>query len=271
MADSITVENLPAAGFPAYAGYTSGFWPTFPVLQERFPHAHLLSVAVNAAHDAQCLDVEPGDATNGQAPAWVRRQHARGIHRPCVYTSASNAGALVRTLAAAGIARARYRLWSAHYGLGPHICSPRTCAYPGVPPCDGTQFTKTGRGAHGSLIDHSVLRDDFFTGGDMAVSKTDIAAIAKAVAFEVWNTDGIVAAPQASPGNPFWEPHRILTDTGEQVRKLADAVGAIPTAAEFAAAVVAALPPPETGGLTEADVEKAVAATFARAFSPSGA
>src|SRR5215470_7956718 len=97
MYDSITVANLPL-GANAYAGYVNGFWVTYPALRARFPRAHLLSIAVNVSADADCLDVEPGDASNGQAPAWVRRQQRNGEPRPCLYTSAGNMAALLATL-----------------------------------------------------------------------------------------------------------------------------------------------------------------------------
>lgn len=157
MYDSINISQIPADATAA-AGYTSGNWPTFNALRERFPHAHLLSIAVNASADADCLDVEMGDATPGQATGWIKRQLARKVHRPAIYANASTMPGVLQALTASGIARSSVRLWSAHYD-GLHICGPASCRYPGVPACDGTQWTKS---ALGRDLDESVLLDDFF-------------------------------------------------------------------------------------------------------------
>jgi hypothetical protein len=157
MFDSIELDQFPADPV-AVAGYVGGTWPTFPALAGRFPHAHLLSVAVNSGEDAEVLDVENGDATIEDAPGWVRRQMARKVWRPGLYAQASNMGGLWRTVQAAGIARASVRLWSAHYE-GEHICGPDGCAYPGIPACDGTQWTKTALGRN---LDQSALLPGFF-------------------------------------------------------------------------------------------------------------
>jgi hypothetical protein len=161
MADSVTVANLPLKGYDAYAGYTSGLFTTFPALQELLAElgVHLLSIAIDAAHDADCLDIEARDATNAQAPGWVMRQQKRGEPQPVVYTSASNAAALIATLREHGIARSQYRLWSAHYGHGKHICGPGQCQYPQA---DGTQWTDSAPGNGGSKIDESLLAAGFF-------------------------------------------------------------------------------------------------------------
>jgi hypothetical protein len=160
MYDSVNVGTLPH-GADAYAGYVQGAFPTFAALKRLFAAsgAHLLSIAVFASGNADCLDIEPGDATIAQAPRWVKRQLARGAHRPCLYTSVSNMDALVTTLGGAGIPRAEVRLWSAHYGQGKHICGPGTCGLTRHA-CDGTQWTDT---ALGRILDESILLNDFFS------------------------------------------------------------------------------------------------------------
>jgi hypothetical protein len=169
MADSVTVAHLPR-GYDAYAGYTSGLFTTFPALKAVFAAlgVHLLSIAVTAAEDADCLDVERGDAANQQAPGWVMRQQKLGNARPVVYTSASNAAALLATLRDHGIARSQVRLWSAHYGHGKHICGPGQCEYPQA---DGTQWTDAAPGNGGSKIDESLLAAGFFGGTPKPVRK----------------------------------------------------------------------------------------------------
>lgn len=136
-ADAISVSNLPP-GLQAYFGYVNGNWPTWSGVQARFPNAHLFSIAVNASVDADFLDVEKGDATIAQAPAWVKRRLSEGAWRPGIYTSVANVADLLDTLAANGIDRPQIRLWTAHYN-GHHICNPG--CYPGMPTtADGTQW-----------------------------------------------------------------------------------------------------------------------------------
>lgn len=158
--DSVDVSQIPRAATAA-AGYVDGDYPTFRALRERFPHARLLSITVTPSTDAACLDIETGDAGPQDAPGWVRRQRAMGAPRPCLYANASTMPAVLAALAADGIPRGIVRLWSAHYSVC-HICGPSTCAYPGVPECDGTQWTEHALGRN---LDQSVLLDDFFAPG----------------------------------------------------------------------------------------------------------
>lgn len=158
MFDSIVVSQIPADA-SYVAGYTDGSWPTYASLREAFPHARLLSITVGAANDADCLDVENGDATVSVAPGWVKRQMARRMYRPVVYANASTMPVLLAALEAAGIQRRAVRLWSAHYGVGQHICAPGTCDYPDIPACDGTQWTPNALGLD---LDESLLLGDFF-------------------------------------------------------------------------------------------------------------
>jgi len=203
MADSIYVASIPD-GYAAVLGYAGGHWPTCAALRKRFPAAHVLCLAVSADADAEGLDVERYDATPAQAPGWVRRQLRRGVWRPVIYTSASQARVVLATLAGAGITRSQVRLLSAHYA-GRHICAPATCGYPAA---DGTQWTDAAPGANGSRVDESLLHDGFFGGDDMAISADDLKAIAKAVL----DTDGLIQAPdywaKANPGkDPHWSLH----------------------------------------------------------------
>lgn len=157
MFDAVTPENMPGNA-EAVAGYTSGNWPTFPRLAGMFPHARRVSIAVTSAHDADVLDVEPGDATPAEAPSWVKRQHARGLKRPGVYTSVSQAQDLVDLLARFGVARDQYRLWTAHYTFTPHLCDSR-CGFGMRTRADATQFTDR---ALGRSLDESVTARSFW-------------------------------------------------------------------------------------------------------------
>lgn len=162
MLDSITPANLPA-GADAYLGYVDGKFANYAEVKAKFPHAHILSLAVFPEHDADGCDCETGDLTPAQVPSWVNRQIRRGAWRPVVYASASVMPGVLAHLHAANIPRTSVRAWSAHYGAGKHICGPATCAFPGVPPCDGTQWTDNAKGTGTSKIDESLLVPGFFT------------------------------------------------------------------------------------------------------------
>jgi LysM repeat protein len=162
MLDSVTPANLPP-GADAYLGYVDGRFANLAEIKTRFPHAHILSLAVFAQHDADGCDIENGDLDVTQVPAWVKRQLARGAWRPVVYASASVMPGVLAHLHTAGIPRNQVRTWSAHYGEGKHICGPKSCAFLGVPDCDGTQWTDAAKGTGGSEIDESVLLPGFFT------------------------------------------------------------------------------------------------------------
>lgn len=159
MFDSVAVGEIPADA-KAAAGYVGGRWPTFAngELRARCPHAHLLSIAVSSDEDADCLDIETGDATIADAPRWFRRQRHRGLRRPKFYISASDADALVAHLKANGIKRRAFKLLTAHYGDGKHICGPDTCGLLSTK-ADATQWRDDALGRN---LDESVLSRRFF-------------------------------------------------------------------------------------------------------------
>ncbi len=102
------------------------------------------------------VDDEPGDATNAELVGWYNLMKSKGATRIYFYTSAGNAQALIDTLAAGGISRSDYKLWSAHYTYSLHICGPNTCGYPQA---DATQWTDKALGRN---LDQSVCAPDFF-------------------------------------------------------------------------------------------------------------
>lgn len=156
MYDSVTVADIPSAAV-AVAGYVNGHWPTFPVLADTHRHAKRLSITVFADADADCLDVEGGDAAPAQAPAWVRRQHVRGVKRPVVYCALSSTPAVLASLKHAGIRRSHVRLWTAHYTYRPHRCSP-LCRFGMWTRADATQYTNR---AFGRNLDASLCAPRF--------------------------------------------------------------------------------------------------------------
>jgi len=157
MYDDINLDLIPKNA-EAVAGYVNGRWPTYKDVVRRWPRAHHLSIAVSSNADADCLDVETGDATNAVAPAWVKRQQKRGILRPVVYSSVSNAQALLDTLAHQGITRLQVRLWTAHYTHSQHICGPG-CGFGLKEAADATQWTDK---AQGKSLDASLCNGAFF-------------------------------------------------------------------------------------------------------------
>lgn len=156
MYDSTEPGQIPrSAG--AVAGYVGGFWPDYGEEVKRWPHARHLSIAVNAGEDAECLDIENGDATPANAPGWFHRQRSRGVARPTFYASLSNVAAVEDVLTAAGITRHEYSVWAAHYTYIPHICGPseglRSWA-------QATQWTDHALGRN---LDESLCVDSFFS------------------------------------------------------------------------------------------------------------
>jgi hypothetical protein len=148
MYDSTELDQIPHSAL-AVAGYAGGAWPTYHELAGRWPHSHLLSIAISASEDAECLDIENGDATPDQAPDWYHRQIARGVVKPVFYTSQSRVQEVIDVLARAGISRDRYRIWDAHYTYIPHI----------TPGSDATQWTDRSMGRN---LDESLCSDEFF-------------------------------------------------------------------------------------------------------------
>jgi peptidoglycan hydrolase-like protein with peptidoglycan-binding domain len=158
MFDAIDLNQIPgdAAIIGAYVG---GRWPTARDVPSRFPRARMLTIAVNAGEDADTLDVEQGDATPADVPAWWDRQRKHGPARPVIYASASVMEAGIVPLIRSGrIPRGSVRLWSAHYTGSPHICGPSSCGLMSIA-ADGCQWTNR---ALGRDLDQSLLAADFF-------------------------------------------------------------------------------------------------------------
>lgn len=145
MYDAVNISNIPHNP-EAVAGYVGGSFDNYNELLRYFPHAKHLSIAVNASEDAECLDIEKGDAAPGDAPGWIRRQHERGLKRPCVYGSSSEMGNIMRRILGNGIKRNEFRVWSAHWTGTPHV----------EPGSDATQY------AGGQVLDKSQCLPNFF-------------------------------------------------------------------------------------------------------------
>lgn len=161
MYDDVNVSLIPVNAV-AVAGYVDGKWPTYKELVKKFPKSkYRLSIAVFARDDANVLDVEPGDATIAEAPAWVKREHAKGNPTPILYTSAAYGQKLVDTMTKAGFKYGKdYRWWSAHYTFKPHLCSSK-CGFGIKVVAHATQWTDK---AGGKSLDESICSEHFFPG-----------------------------------------------------------------------------------------------------------
>jgi peptidoglycan hydrolase-like protein with peptidoglycan-binding domain len=148
-----TDTSLFTPGCAAYAGYVHSSFDNmtavkaYAVAQKAMFFAYTPTAAETSGADA--LDIEPGDASPGDAPAAYRK----GIRY--FYGSASWISSITAALAGAGIARNQYRIISAHY-IGAHICGPATCGYPQA---DATQFTSRYLGRS---LDATLCPADFF-------------------------------------------------------------------------------------------------------------
>ncbi len=158
--DTITNAVYPK-GAVAYAAYIDGHLgnqPNFGYIVSAFPKARHFSITLLDG-DADAADVENGAMTPGEVPGWHGRQVARGISRPIIYASTyMMQEEIFPVLIRAGIHLASTRLWTAHYGLGEHICGPTSCRALDID-ADGTQWSQFYGGVN---LDASLLAADFF-------------------------------------------------------------------------------------------------------------
>jgi hypothetical protein len=173
MYDTVSNNQFPPGG-QAYAAYVDGSigdQPNFAYVVRTFPQAHHLSIALFSSDNADALDVESGASAPSAVPGWYTRQKQRGIPRPCVYASASTiTDSILPVLRQANISRSAVRLWSAHYGLGQHICGPGSCGAVPVE-VDGTQWTSNALGRN---LDQSFLLENFFTSDPTVIVEADL-------------------------------------------------------------------------------------------------
>jgi len=164
MFDDTDVSKIPADA-PAVACYGDGRYTNAAAVKKLFPHIPVVVIDVASYYrNGDVLDVEPGDATNVNAPKWFKATVGKTevLPKPAFYTSASNVPALISALAAAGIQRSQYLLWSAHYNYAAHLCG-HGCGYPQTGEvrwtADATQWTDK---AQGKSLDESLVTDGFF-------------------------------------------------------------------------------------------------------------
>jgi hypothetical protein len=144
--DAVTPDNL-MLGFQVYAGYAGGAYANLTAVKAHVgTNPVIVSVTPSLTPGPRCLDVEPGNATPGQAPDFVEYPSHGGPEwgqkdagKPVIYCSAGDAGAVISAMSKYHIARDEYLLWLAHW-IGYHICGPDTCGYPQA---DATQYMST--------------------------------------------------------------------------------------------------------------------------------
>ena len=158
MYDTIDPAALDGLTMDAAAGYIDGRYQTYPELPAHVPPGtKLLSITILGGQ-ANVVDVESGDVTPEAGAAWIDAQIHTGHYRPVLYTSASNVQTMINLIwDNHRRARAAYRIWSAHYGIGRHVCAKKACGYPTA---DGTQWTSGP--VQGRNLDESALQWDFF-------------------------------------------------------------------------------------------------------------
>lgn len=157
MYDSIVLN--PPANAEAVAGYVAGSWPDYNAMVRAYPHAKHVSISPFASVNARILDIEPRDATPDEAASWLQRQLARGEALPGIYVSASSAENIVQRVAAAGISRDKWVLWTAHYTGTPHIS--QIGEFGLTTAANATQYTDH---ANGLNLDESECDANFFPG-----------------------------------------------------------------------------------------------------------
>lgn len=119
MADSVNVADLPA-GFDLYGAYDDGSYNNVNAARAKFPGVPIVAITVFARDDfGDVLDVETGDATPAEAPAWVQQRRAAGAD-PSVYCSASIWQQVIDAFDAAHESQPHY--WIAAYpGIGQEV------------------------------------------------------------------------------------------------------------------------------------------------------
>lgn len=159
--DSVSVQNIPHDA-KAAAFYVDGRFANEGAVKAQAPKARYTSIAVFASGVADCLDIEPGNATIDEAAGWFRKmKDARPKRKPIFYIGAASADDLVAALSRAGIKREAYLLWTAHYGTGKHFCGEGSCRYArSAGKVDATQFT-----TNNETLDESTCRPSFWERG----------------------------------------------------------------------------------------------------------
>lgn len=169
-----TTDDTAPAGADLYAGYVNGRYQSYKKLKAQYPNKVVVSIDVlNHPGVAQVLDIEAGDATPNEAPAWFDASLKAGIHRPTLYFSSSYAGEIKSYMG-----NRKFDAWIAEYGPKLHASSDAQMNI--------VAWQKTDHGPNGENIDISDVFDDTWnpTGGlvmdpEVKAELDDIKALLK--------------------------------------------------------------------------------------------
>lgn len=154
--DDVTLNLIPPDARTVVA-YVDGIYANYEQAKARFPHAEVIGITVTGQHGAHIrfCDCETRDLSVAQTIAWLQEDIAAGYDDHGPYGNVSTMVEVLAQLDERHVPVERYVTWSAHYGIGEHICAPGTCGYPGLPRAvDGTQFTEW---AQGKSLDESAV------------------------------------------------------------------------------------------------------------------
>lgn len=150
MYDCTDINDLPSSYVQPgilLAGYVNGGYRTYQPLKDRYPHNAVVSIDVlNHPGAGQVLDIETGDATPDEAPAWFDRSKALGVVRPTLYCNSSTFPEV-----RAYMADRKADYWVAEYG--PKL----TVSDPGI-----VAWQKQDHGPNGENIDISDVFDPYW-------------------------------------------------------------------------------------------------------------
>jgi hypothetical protein len=126
MADAVkgSLSQLPD-GWDGYASYIDNYggYPEL-VTRKEATGAFLLSITIFGGK-ARCGDVEPHGMQASALPNWLDHEALTDGSPSWVYTNAGNMALCNQFIGQRKVIR-----WSAHYGVGWHICGPSSCGYP---------------------------------------------------------------------------------------------------------------------------------------------
>ena len=221
MLDSVNADALPSGDY-AYAGYVDGDWPSYSVIKARFPDSDILSITVSSGDDADCIDMESGDATVAEAVAWLERKLAAGVSRPCVYADVSTMSSALGELERSAGTLDRIRIWTAHYGALEHICGPGSCGLLAVN-ADGTQWTDQNNPLN---VDISLLLGTFFSSPPRPHSPS--------TAIPAWETDTMNLLPTLQEGSTDTAGSTFFVHRAQALAKVIGQINSLATAAGLA-------------------------------------
>lgn len=197
MYDAVTAANLPAGG-QAYVFYLDGNWPTVAAIPD-YPGVYHL-ILTTGLGPAEGIDVEPGNESWNDdcaaVPGWVRGRLDAGVSRPVVYISSSYGQFIIDKLAAAGIARDQFRLFTAHWTVK-HICNPQVC---GNATADATQWDGNVNNAY----DVSAVHADFFTAAVVPPAPPVVKPVVQEDFMKVVMGTGVPSKTDGSPVFVLW-------------------------------------------------------------------